>query len=99
MIDYSDCVLNNWELIGTDGDPITADNIRILNRFTGLIDEEWFMKTHVLIECAAARDNPPTPFVQTHALNLAHLPAIQAMVVVVWVPPHHARLSRFVAVA
>ena len=22
----------------------------MLNRFTGLLDEEWFMKTHVIIE-------------------------------------------------
>lgn len=51
-IDYSDCVLYNWERIDHDG-PITPDNIRILNRFTGLLDEEWFLKTHVIIESEA----------------------------------------------
>ena len=34
--------------------PLTPENIRLLNRFTGLLDEEWFLKTHVIIESEAA---------------------------------------------
>lgn len=52
MLDYSGCVLYNWELI----DPNAAfepANVRMLRRFTGLIDEEWFFKTHLIIEAAA----------------------------------------------
>lgn len=30
--------------------PSGYPQVRILNRFTGLLDEEWFMKTHVIIE-------------------------------------------------
>ena len=29
-------------------------NARMLRRFTGLVDEEWFFKTHLVIEAAAA---------------------------------------------
>eukprot|EP00931_Biecheleriopsis_adriatica_P025319 TRINITY_DN1557_c0_g1_i1.p1 TRINITY_DN1557_c0_g1~~TRINITY_DN1557_c0_g1_i1.p1 ORF type:complete len:936 (-),score=144.25 TRINITY_DN1557_c0_g1_i1:190-2958(-) len=51
-MDYSDCVLYNWERIDP-GEGITPENIRMLNRFTGLLDEEWFFKTHVMIESEA----------------------------------------------
>ena len=30
------------------------NNARMLRRFTGLVDEEWFFKTHLVIEAAAA---------------------------------------------
>ena len=52
-IDYADCVLYNWERIDAGG-PLTPENIRLLNRFTGLLDEEWFLKTHVIIESEGA---------------------------------------------
>ena len=52
-IDYASCVLYNWERI-EEGAPLTPENIRLLNRFTGLLDEEWFLKTHVIIESEAA---------------------------------------------
>ncbi len=52
-IDYADCVLNNWQRIDPKGG-ITPENIRLLHRFTGLLDEEWFLKTHVIIESEAA---------------------------------------------
>jgi len=51
-LDYADCVLYNWERIDRDG-PLLPGNIRLLNRFTGMIDEEWFFKTHVVIESEA----------------------------------------------
>ena len=52
-IDYADCVLYNWERIDKQG-PMTPENVRILNRFTGLLDEEWFLKTHVILESEAS---------------------------------------------
>jgi len=52
-IDYADCVLCNWERIDKSAG-LTPDNIRILCRFTGLLDEEWFLKTHVIIESEAS---------------------------------------------
>ena len=51
-LDYADCVLYNWERIDREG-PLLPSNIRLLNRFTGMIDEEWFFKTHVVIESEA----------------------------------------------
>jgi len=52
MIDYASSVLYNWERIDKDG-PISMDNTRCVFRLTGLIDEEWFFKTHVIIEAEA----------------------------------------------
>lgn len=52
MLDYSGCVLYNWELIDPNAGFEPA-NVRMLRRFTGLIDEEWFFKTHLIIEAAA----------------------------------------------
>ena len=52
-IDYCDCVLNNWEKVDPAGG-MTPENLRLLNRFTGLLDEEWFLKTHVIIESEAS---------------------------------------------
>lgn len=52
-LDYSGCVLYNWELI----DPragIHIHNVRMLRRLTGLPDEEWFFKTHLVIEADSA---------------------------------------------
>eukprot|EP00931_Biecheleriopsis_adriatica_P085010 TRINITY_DN5914_c0_g1_i4.p1 TRINITY_DN5914_c0_g1~~TRINITY_DN5914_c0_g1_i4.p1 ORF type:complete len:1077 (-),score=151.97 TRINITY_DN5914_c0_g1_i4:216-3446(-) len=53
MLDYAGCVLNNWERIDPNG-PMSPGNVRMLRRFTGLIDEEWFFKTHVIIESEAS---------------------------------------------
>lgn len=53
MIDYSTTVLYNWVRIDPNG-PISPSNIRCAIRLTGLIDEEWFFKTHVVIESEAA---------------------------------------------
>jgi len=52
-IDYAGCVLYNWERIDPEAG-ITPENIRMLCRFTGLLDEEWFLKTHVMIESEAS---------------------------------------------
>lgn len=49
MLDYAGCVLNNWERIDPRG-PLVPSNVRLLRRFTGLVDEEWFFKTHIIIE-------------------------------------------------
>ena len=53
MLDYAGCVLYNWELVDPKG-PISPENVRMLRRFTGLVDEEWFFKTHLIIEAAAS---------------------------------------------
>ena len=39
MLDYAGCVLNNWERIDPEG-PLKPSNLRLLRRFTGLVDEE-----------------------------------------------------------
>lgn len=52
MLDYSGCSLYNWERLNPSG-PITMENIRLLHRFTGLIDEEHFFKTHIVLESEA----------------------------------------------
>lgn len=49
MLDYAGCVLNNWERIDPET-PLKPSNLRLLRRFTGLVDEEWFFKTHIVIE-------------------------------------------------
>jgi len=53
MIDYGSTVLYNWARIDPNG-PITPSNVRCVLRLTGLVDEEWFFKTHVVIEAEAA---------------------------------------------
>jgi len=52
MLDYSDCVLDNWERLDQKG-MMTMGNLRLLNRLTGMVDEEHFFKTHVVIESEA----------------------------------------------
>jgi len=52
MLDYAGCVLYNWALVDPQG-PVSVENVRMLRRFTGLIDEEWFFKTHLVLEAAA----------------------------------------------
>ncbi|KAH8067448.1 indoleamine 2,3-dioxygenase [Aureococcus anophagefferens] len=51
MLDYCGCVLYNWELVDASGP--SRRRTRMLRRFTGLVDEEWFFKTHLVIEAAA----------------------------------------------
>jgi len=53
MIDYAATVLYNWERIDASK-PISIENLRVQLRLTGLSDEEWFFKTHVVIEAEAA---------------------------------------------
>ena len=53
MLDYCGCVLYNWTLEDPEG-PVTPENAVMLRRFTGLVAEEWFFKTHLVIEAAAA---------------------------------------------
>merc|ERR550532_1950778 len=53
MLDYASTVLYNWVRIDENG-PISVSNIRCIQRLTGLIDEEWFFKTHIIIESEAS---------------------------------------------
>lgn len=84
MLDYAGCVLNNWERINPEG-PISPSNVRLLRRFTGLADEEWFFKTHIIIESegshvvsalgsiseALAQDDTRSVLQELHALEEA----------------------------
>eukprot|EP00405_Crypthecodinium_cohnii_P009391 CAMPEP_0206434876 /NCGR_PEP_ID=MMETSP0324_2-20121206/9473_1 /ASSEMBLY_ACC=CAM_ASM_000836 /TAXON_ID=2866 /ORGANISM="Crypthecodinium cohnii, Strain Seligo" /LENGTH=1076 /DNA_ID=CAMNT_0053901583 /DNA_START=62 /DNA_END=3292 /DNA_ORIENTATION=- len=54
MPDYIATVLYNWTRIDKTG-PVSTSNIRCVVRLTGLQDEEWFFKTHVIIESEAAQ--------------------------------------------
>lgn len=54
MPDYAATVLYNWTRIDPEG-PISTSNVRCILRLTGLGDEEWFFKTHVVIEAEAAQ--------------------------------------------
>ncbi|CAK0876631.1 unnamed protein product, partial [Prorocentrum cordatum] len=53
MVDYASTVLYNWVRIDPAG-PISMTNVRCAVRLTGLLDEEWFFKTHVVIESEAS---------------------------------------------
>jgi len=53
MVDYASTVLYNWVRVDPSG-PISMSNVRCAVRLTGLLDEEWFFKTHVVIESEAS---------------------------------------------
>jgi len=53
ILTYASCVLYNWSRFDRMK-PISLDNITIMSRFLGVVDEEWFFKIHVVIEAQAA---------------------------------------------
>ncbi len=52
LLPYSAYVLDNWTRIEKSG-PITLDNIRMVQNFSGGDDENWFVLVHVAIEAEA----------------------------------------------
>lgn len=49
LLQYSGYVLDNWALIDA-GKPIGLDNIYMIQKFAGGLDEAWFVMIHVAIE-------------------------------------------------
>eukprot|EP01127_Copromyxa_protea_P015875 TRINITY_DN4633_c0_g1_i1.p1 TRINITY_DN4633_c0_g1~~TRINITY_DN4633_c0_g1_i1.p1 ORF type:complete len:494 (+),score=43.27 TRINITY_DN4633_c0_g1_i1:438-1919(+) len=49
ILTYASCTLYNWKVINPE-EEVSLDNITILGRFLGIVDEEWFFKIHVMIE-------------------------------------------------
>jgi indoleamine 2,3-dioxygenase len=52
LLPYSAYVLDNWTRLDKSG-PITLDNIRMVQNFSGGDDENWFVLVHVAIEAEA----------------------------------------------
>jgi indoleamine 2,3-dioxygenase len=52
LLPYSAYVLDNWARIDK-ADPVTLDNIRMVQNFLGGADENWFVMIHVAIEAEA----------------------------------------------
>lgn len=52
LLPYSSYTLDNWAKIDPAG-PVTLENIRMLQNFTGGQDENWFIMVHIEIEARA----------------------------------------------
>ena len=50
---YASYCLDNWYLLDSK-QPISLDNVALINNFLGGVDEDWFVTIHVCIEDAAA---------------------------------------------
>ena len=53
ILSYASYCLDNWFLIDPD-EPISLENVGLINNFLGGVDEDWFVTIHVCIEDAAA---------------------------------------------
>jgi indoleamine 2,3-dioxygenase len=53
ILSYASYCLDNWFLIDP-GEPISLENVGLINNFLGGVDEDWFVTIHVCIENAAA---------------------------------------------
>ena len=53
ILSYASYCLDNWFLIDPD-EPISLENVGLINNFLGGVDEDWFVTIHVCIENAAA---------------------------------------------
>ncbi|MCS7298072.1 MAG: hypothetical protein RMK19_01150 [Bacteroidia bacterium] len=53
VLSYASYALDNWYRLEPT-QPITLDNIALIQNFLGGLDEEWFILIHVAIEAAAA---------------------------------------------
>ncbi len=52
ILSYASYCLDNWFLIDP-GEPISLENVGLINNFLGGVDEDWFVTIHVCIEDAA----------------------------------------------
>jgi len=53
ILSYASYCLDNWYKINKD-EPISLDNVALINNFLGGVDEDWFVTIHVCIEDAAS---------------------------------------------
>ena len=54
ILSYASYCLDNWYKINKK-EPISLDNVALINNFLGGVDEDWFVTIHVCIEDAARR--------------------------------------------
>ena len=52
ILSYASYCLDNWYKID-QSEPISLDNVALINNFLGGVDEDWFVTIHVCIEDAA----------------------------------------------
>ena len=52
VLSYASYCLDNWYKIDKN-EPISLDNVALINNFLGGVDEDWFVTIHVCIEYAA----------------------------------------------
>ena len=52
ILSYASYCLDNWYKIDSN-QPISLDNVALINNFLGGVDEDWFVTIHVCIEDAA----------------------------------------------
>ena len=52
ILSYASYCLDNWYKI-EESDPISLENVALINNFLGGVDEDWFVTIHVCIEDAA----------------------------------------------
>jgi len=53
ILSYASYCLDNWYKIDNK-EPISLDNVALINNFLGGVDEDWFVTIHVCIEDAAS---------------------------------------------
>jgi len=53
ILSYASYCLDNWYKINKN-EPISLDNVALINNFLGGVDEDWFVTIHVCIEDAAS---------------------------------------------
>ena len=53
ILSYASYCLDNWYKINKQ-DPISLNNVALINNFLGGVDEDWFVTIHVCIEDAAS---------------------------------------------
>jgi len=53
ILSYASYCLDNWYKIDRD-EPISLNNVALINNFLGGVDEDWFVTIHVCIEDAAS---------------------------------------------
>ena len=53
ILSYASYCLDNWYKVNQK-EPISLDNIALINNFLGGVDEDWFVTIHVCIEDAAS---------------------------------------------